>query len=280
MTLLRKMVSSLARDGRREGRARMVARLRSATRPLDLLGVHPLTLVRTVTGMPRFVADARAYARLSTGDEGFPIDVRHLYPILEGRHEQAGMAGTDYFHQDLWAARKIFERAPAEHFDIGSRVDGFVAHVLTFMPVTVIDIRPLTEPVEGLRFIQEDATHLKGFADASLESVSSLHAIEHFGLGRYGDPIDPLGARKAMAALVRVLRPGGRLYFSVPIGRQRLEFNAHRVFSPAGVLDALSPLTLVSFAAVDDAGHLRLDVEPSDFEHAEESCGLFEFGRE
>jgi SAM-dependent methyltransferase len=182
-----------------------------------------------------------------------------------------------YFHQDLWAARKIRERSPSEHFDVGSRIDGFVAHVLTFMPVTVIDIRPMSEPIEGLGFIQADATDLSSIADASLESVSSLHAVEHFGLGRYGDTVDPTGASRAMAALSRVLKPGGRLYFSVPIGRERLCFNAQRIFSPDTVLRAFSDLELVSFAAVDDAGHLVVGSAPEDFREANYSCGLFEY---
>jgi hypothetical protein len=57
---------------------------------------------------------------------------------------QAGVAGGHYFFQDLWAARKIFAVHPEKHFDIGSRIDGFVAHVLSFMAVSMMDIRPLT----------------------------------------------------------------------------------------------------------------------------------------
>ncbi len=59
------------------------------------------------------------------------------------------MAGGHYFHQDLWAAKKIFKRRPMTHVDIGSRVDGFVAHLLVFMPVTAVDIRYLDSNIEG-----------------------------------------------------------------------------------------------------------------------------------
>ena len=101
--------------------------------------------------------------------------------------------------------------------------------------------------------------------------------VEHFGLGRYGDPVDPFAAQKAMAALARVLRPGGSLYFAVPIGRERVMFNAHRVFAPSTILDAFCGLTLVSFAAVDDTGHLKLAEGPRAYWKADYSCGLFEF---
>jgi len=59
------------------------------------------------------------------------------------------------------------------------------------MPVEVVDIRPLNDIVDGLSFIRENATLLPRFENDSIESLSCLHAAEHFGLGRYGDSIDP-----------------------------------------------------------------------------------------
>ena len=70
----------------------------------------------------------------------------------------------------------------------------------------------------------------------STDSLSCLHALEHFGLGRYGDPVDYDGYLKGFDNLYRILKPGGRLYFSVPMGPQRIEFDAHRVFSMAYLL--------------------------------------------
>jgi SAM-dependent methyltransferase len=163
---------------------------------------------------------------------------------------------------------------------VGSRIDGFITHLLVFMPVTVVDIRPLSSRVPGLTFIQEDATTLASIPTSSVESLSSLNAVEHFGLGRYGDPVDPNACFKAMAALARVLKPGGRLYFSVPIGRERLEFNAQRVFSPRTiwyVFEREWGLNTISFAAVDDKGEFHEEATPEDFVHAEYSLGLWEF---
>jgi hypothetical protein len=120
---------------------------------------------------------------------------------------------------------------------------------------------------------------LSSLADHSVESLSSLHAVEHFGLGRYGDHIDPRGCFRAMQSLARVLRVGGTLYFSVPIGRERLEFNAHRIFSPATILDSFRGLTLKSFAAVDDDGLLDPHATPEGYSAARYACGLFEFSK-
>jgi hypothetical protein len=111
----------------------------------------------------------------------------------------------------------------------------------------------------------------------SIESVSSLHVAEHFGLGRYSDPIDPNACFRFMSALERVLSPHGTLYFSVPIGRERVEFNAHRVFAPKTILDRFSRLQLVSFSFVGDDGKLYEDWSPLDLPISEMACGLFEF---
>lgn len=253
-------------------------RLRQA---LQLAGVNATQLGDLVTGLPRYVRDARAYAAARGGRGRFPLEPTSLYPIVSDYRESAGLASGHYFHQDLWAAQKIFARKPPKHVDVGSRIDGFIAHLLVFMPVEVLDIRPLESNLQGLTFTQEDATTMARFASGSVDSLSSLHAVEHFGLGRFGDPIDPDGWSKAMRSLARVLAPGGRLYFSVPIGRERLVFNAHRIFSPRTVLDTFAEagLGLVSFSAVDDAGDLVPDTDPARFEGAHNTCGLFELTR-
>ncbi len=240
------------------------------------LGVNPRRFWRSVTKLPAFARDWIAYSR-SAGAEELPVRLRYLYPILEDLGDEAGVASGHYFHQDLWAARKVFARRPVEHVDVGSRIDGFVAHLLTFMPVMVVDIRPLQSNVPGLIFVQSDGTSLANFEDASVDSLSSLHAVEHFGLGRYGDAIGARAWRDGLNSLARVLRPGGRLYLAVPIGVPRVEFNAHRVFAPVTVLDALSGLDLVSFSVVDDRGDLHENVSPADYARARFSCGLFEY---
>ena len=80
-----------------------------------------------------------------------------------------------------------------------------------------------------------------------------------------------------MRALVRVLQPGGKLYFSVPVGIERVEFNAHRVFAPETILRTMDDLRLLSFAAIDDRDQFWPNARPAILAHAEFACGLFEF---
>ncbi len=80
-----------------------------------------------------------------------------------------------------------------------------------------------------------------------------------------------------MGSLARVLTPGGRLYFSVPLGKERVEFDAHRVFNPNTILDRFSGLRLESFSYVGDDNALYLDTTPDLMPASNFACGLFEF---
>jgi SAM-dependent methyltransferase len=245
---------------------------------LLLFGLDAAKVVRSVTKIPRFLKDLFIYRREARSSR-FPLRFGSILPILSDYGDAAGAAKGHYFHMDLWAAKAIFQRKPKEHLDVGSRVDGFVAHVLTFMDVTLVDIRTLNSAINGLEFIQADATNLEGIKDNSIDSMSSLHAIEHFGLGRYGDPIDPGACFNAMAALQRVLAPGGRLYFAVPVGVERVEFNAHRVFAPQTIISTFSELKLLSFSVINDHGDFVEDAKLEEYEMASYACGCFVFSK-
>jgi hypothetical protein len=241
------------------------------------VGFYPDRLATLALRMPRFVRDGRRYRRV--GHDRFRLRWSEIDPILTDFRAQAGVAHGHYFHQDLWAARRIHAARPSVHVDVGSRIDGFVAHVLSFMPVTVVDIRPLASDIDGLTFRQGDVCHLE-FPSDSIPSLSSLHAVEHVGLGRYGDPVDPDGCFTAMRELARVVARGGRLYLGTPIGRERLAFNSERVFDPRTIVTTLSTLRLVSFDAVDDQDRFVANADLAAFARASYSCGLFEFTKD
>ncbi len=236
----------------------------------------PIAAAWHVVEAPSFVANfARYWRRQGLAPANFRIRLRYLFPVLGDRHASAGVASGHYFHQDIWAAREIYHRKPERHVDVGSSVAGFIAHLLSFRDVEYVDIRPVRTNVRGLHYVEGSVLALP-FESNSLESLSSLHVTEHVGLGRYGDPVDPAGWSKAVTELMRVLQPGGILYFSVPIGRERLEFDGHRVFDPATVLRAFEPLNLVSFSYVDDAGDYVGDAQPASFA-GWYGCGMFLF---
>jgi hypothetical protein len=240
---------------------------------LALAGIDPRATFRAMRNVPRYLGDRRRFRRLSKA-AGTPLPLlRHVLPALTDTGASAGTTG-EYFLADLWAARRIRAQNPARHVDVGSRIDGLVAHLLTFTEVDVIDIRPLESKIEGLRFVQSDATTLGGI---TATSVSSFHALEHFGLGRYGDALDPLGHVKGLRALGGAVAPGGHLYVGYPVGKARVEFNAHRVIDPRLAVQTLDDFELLQFSVVRD-GEV-VDTRPDDVVDLPYGVGLYHFRR-
>jgi SAM-dependent methyltransferase len=219
---------------------------------------------------PAYFRDRRTYEQLSGERLRRTLD----NPQLLDRTETTPV-DPHYTHQDAWAAREIFRQRPDRHVDVGSRFT-FVVGLTAFLPVTFVDLRPVDIEIPRLEVRAGTVLDLP-FDDASVESLSCLHVAEHIGLGRYGDSLDPGGTIKAARELERVVRPGGRLYFSLPVGEPRTEFNAHRVHDPTEVPGFFRRLRLESFSGVDDRGRWRERLEPRDLARARWGCGFYTF---
>ena len=209
--------------------------------------------------------------------------ITHSYLILSDFTDPAGTAKGHYFHQDLLVAQLIYQNNPRRHIDIGSRVDGFVAHVAAYRQIEVIDVRDLHDAGhKNIIFQKADLMDEKNSPTEITDSISCLHAIEHFGLGRYGDPLDPNGHIKGFNNILKMIEPKGYLYISFPIGRQNeVHFNAHRVFHPADILNWPNDndsIILKRFDYVDDEGdlHQNVDIRKDTIEVAY-GCGIYTF---
>ncbi len=196
------------------------------------LGIDLRTLLRAPWGMALYIRDLMRFRRTNA------LKLR-LQPCLHDWWQQAGAVGTEYFWQDLVVARMIHDAAPVRHIDVGSRLDGFVAHVASFREIEVFDVRPLESTIPGVVFRQADMMSENNLGREITDSLSCLHAVEHFGLGRYGDPLNAQGSMLGIANLARLLRPGGTLYLSCPVGEDEVFFNAHRALRPNTVKTAI-----------------------------------------
>jgi hypothetical protein len=232
-------------------------------------GIDLQRFLRSLRGLPIFMRDWVAFRKNYVGK-------MNLMPCLHDRYEEGGINKKgEYFWQDLLVSRAIHDDKPDKHVDVGSRVDGFVAHVASFRECEVFDIRSINMVVPGVVFRQADlmdpaslpTTAGGGYCD----SLSCLHAIEHFGLGRYGDPVNPQGYQRGIANLALLLRAGGTFYLSTPIGQERVEFNANWVFDPRSIIlcaetagMTLQKLIVITLAngpqesAIDDAALAEL----------------------
>lgn len=226
-----------------------------------------------------YMKDYELFIKLTDNDSSFLISPS--FPCKDDKMKNSGVANGDYFHQDLFVAKQIFKRKPAKHVDVGSRVDGFVAHVATFREVEVFDIRNLESKIENIIFRQADLMEDDFLLNNYCDSISCLHVLEHFGLGRYGDKIDPQGHLKGFENITKMLKSNGIFYFSVPLGKQRIEFNAHRIFSLQYLIDwVMKDFIIISFSYIDDRGDFyenneitnRMTVENCGCDHG---CAIF-----
>lgn len=237
--------------------------------------LHPRLIFNTLRGIPRFIHTYHEFTRSFDG-------LITLKPCLHDWFEAGGDANNEYFLQDLYVARLIRQAQPDKHMDIGSRVDGFVANVASFREVEVIDIRPIQSNIDGIRFRQADIMDPYYSQTALTDSLSCLHAFEHFGLGRYGDKVNSEGYKQALHNIASLIVKCGVFYLSVPVGREKVEFNAHRIFDPVKLTKqaSLVGLELQSLTAVYNKNLEHFDNIASGLEtlrNRNYSLGIFTF---
>jgi SAM-dependent methyltransferase len=199
---------------------------------------------RKVAGLFDYLRVVREFAVYRRRARGEDVSLRNFFPFPIDRYQSAGEAGM-YFYQDTWCANLIKQSAPIRHVDVGSSMM-FVAMALQLADLLYVDLRPLAINIPEFSFRRGNLTSLP-FESGSIESLSSLSVVEHVGLGRYGDALDPLGTDKACSELARVLKPGGNLYVAVPTAaKASTHFNAHRIFVPESFVAKFLTLKLVN----------------------------------
>ena len=207
----------------------------------------------------------------------FPLRSEDLFPCLS---DNTGVTHIDrhYVYHTAWAARVLARTRPTEHIDVSSFVF-FSTMVSAFVPIRFFDYRPVNLGLENLQSGFADLNNLP-FKTESVKSISCMHVIEHIGLGRYGDALDPDGDLKAIAELKRVLSLGGQLLFVVPVGVPRIAFNAHRIYSYEQIIQYFFDLELEEFSLIPDVeeqGGLVLNAVPSVVLDMKYGCGCFLF---
>ena len=208
---------------------------------LEEIGWNPLKTASFANGLARYIFQFirfRARSKKANINQHLKIS-----PILSDYAKEAGDSKSLYFLQDLSCSQYVLDKAPGRHIDVGSRLDGFIAQICASRPIEVMDIRPNETQIKNIHFTQADICKLRPELAGSYDLVTSLHALEHIGLGRYGDPIDPNGFTKGLENCRRLAKSQGEVLISLPIAstaRDTTEFNAQRIFSSRTILETLA----------------------------------------
>ena len=223
---------------------------------------------------PLVIFDYRRFKMLDK-ERRFVMNSKDIYPCVKDKTVSTGF-DRHYVYHTAWAARKVREINPKFHIDISSSLY-FSSIVSAFVPVKFYDYRPPNLKLDNLSVEKANILSLP-FGDNNVSSLSCMHTVEHIGLGRYGDAIDPDGDIKAIKELKRVLAPGGNFLFVVPIGKPRIEFNAHRVYSYEQIMEYFSGLNLREFALIpEENGGMIINASPEQAAVEYYSCGCFWF---
>jgi len=208
-----------------------------------------IDLRKLIFSLPNYILFFNDFIKYKKREKKFTVKFKNVYPQI---HDKTKFTGFDrhYIYHPAWAARILKETKPDFHIDISSSLH-FCSIVSAFIPVKFYDFRPANIELSNLSSEHADLTNLP-FESNSIKSLSCMHTVEHIGLGRYGDPVEPDGDIKAISELKRVLTPNGNLLFVVPLGKPKIMYNAHRIYSYKQIIDYFKGFELSDFSLVPD----------------------------
>ena len=240
------------------------------------MGIPPISKILQKLEYPLQLINFRIQSKKLRQD--LPVPIGNIYPCLSDNTDSTDF-DRHYIYHPAWATRILSKTIPKKHTDISSTLS-FSSILSAFIPTEFYDYRPANIVLSNLKSKSADLTNLP-FKDNSIESLSCMHTIEHIGLGRYGDKIDPEGDLKSIKELIRVLKSGGDLFIVVPIGYpQRVCFNAHRIYEAEIFIKYFEDLTLKEFSLIPEDekdGGLIENPERSKLLKQKYGCGCFWF---
>jgi hypothetical protein len=122
---------------------------------------------------------------------------------------------------------------PKAVLTVGSMSPWIEAAISTGCDVTVTELRPIRVESDVISYAAPEVAYARKY-----DAVISYSSVEHFGLGRYGDDLDPGADKKWMRMIRDCISPGGRLLLAVPVGPAgKVEECYHRLYGPAGLAD-------------------------------------------
>lgn len=227
---------------------------------------------KKVIGFFSFIGEMIRFKKMN--DNRFTVNMADMYPCLKDKLKTTPF-DQHYIYHPAWAARILAKTKPEYHVDISS-ILSFSTIISAFVHVKFYDYRPAQMNLSGLESSFADLNKLP-FEDHSQPSISCMHTIEHIGLGRYGDALDPQGDLKAIEELKRVVKQGGDILFVTPVGKPRIEFNGQRIYSFEQIVSYFQPFQLIEFSLIPDVGPMIENADRELIKNEKYGCGCFWF---
>ena len=102
--------------------------------------------------------------------------------------------------------------------------------------VAVTDLKRIAIESPAIGYVAPEFAYAGKF-----DGIVAYSSVEHFGLGRYGDDLDPEADKKFMRQVRDCISPGGKMFLAVPVSPVGLvESCFHRIYGPeqlAALLD-------------------------------------------
>jgi len=178
-------------------------------------------------------------------------------PIFYSKKDIAGyctdikVKKTSYYGKtDMWLYRAL-QKYPIRGLEVvimGSTRPWYESVCLTFGgKPTTIDYNALATDEPNLKIMTVEEFWR---APMQFDTTFSISAFEHDGLGRYNDPLNPNGDLEAMKKMKKILKPDGLLFLAVPFGKDKLVWNAHRIYGHKRL-----PLLLNAWKVIERFGY-------------------------
>eukprot|EP00921_Rhytidocystis_pertsovi_P017219 GHVQ01027063.1.p1 GENE.GHVQ01027063.1~~GHVQ01027063.1.p1 ORF type:complete len:540 (+),score=44.63 GHVQ01027063.1:378-1997(+) len=162
----------------------------------------------------------------SYGFEGAPGEqLRNLLPKFD--HFIKGQRGVVVGTLHPWVEFEVL-RAGAGHVTTAEYLDLSSVIPKEHPYMSYAPANSLLEAPGGTEYLGSSPEPGPGVAE--YDFALSFSSLEHSGLGRYGDPLNPDGDIFDMHILSCVVKPGGLAFIGLPLGGDCMQFNLHRYY--------------------------------------------------
>lgn len=170
-------------------------------------------------------------------------EIDHFFKMIE-RREYFIYGMTDVW---MWEAIAKYPIRGLSVVNMGSLTPWYESNCLYFgASSTTIDYNRIITATTRIKTMTIAEWEV---ARPTFDVAWSISSFEHDGLGMYGDPLDPEGDLKAMRNMKRVVKPGGLLFLSIPVGKDKVLFNNARIYGRARL-----PMLMEGWEQIDTVG--------------------------